>query len=369
MSLVPTPSAARGDLTLQPPFFTSSLFVVPFREDIVRLTDRFIQEFTDDVTQPFALFKRLWQEQGWTYMHLKVFDARTRHIYLTVACRLFVERLVEHVEPVHRLVALFGLYAFYFTQPSGSRIPLYSIRQIDIAIDQYDLLLELPKIVPPVLARYASQVLSTLINARVFYLLPVSSLEPYNPRTLPREVYVEDEEEGRTPLSETELDHLVSGASITRVGKAPKKKGRPSKREIAKKTKDAVAGLGRWLDRTEPAGQVAGSGGAGPSQAWGHGPTVSRTNYRAQKEQVVRALLEGENGEGTQALERANFAVLGRLKRIDAMAAEKGMEVGGEGGESTGLGRVERAVGELAEGRAGILGLTEGAGTLRTGMT
>ena len=90
MSLAPSPSGARGDLTLQPPFFTSSLFVNPFREDIDRLADLFIQEFTDDVTHPFALFKRLWQEQGWTYMHLKVFDARTRHTYLTVACRLFV---------------------------------------------------------------------------------------------------------------------------------------------------------------------------------------------------------------------------------------------------------------------------------------
>ena len=224
--------------------------------------------------------------------------------------------------------------------------------------------------VPPVLVPYASQVLSTLINARVFYILPVSTLEPYNPRTLPREVYVEDEEEQERPtLSETEPDHLMSSASITRA--LPKKKGRPSKREIAKKTKDAVAGLGRWLDRTEPVGRAAG-GGAGPSRAWGHAPrsqehapTVSRANYRAQKERVLGALLEGESGEGVQALERANFAVLGRLKRIDAMAAEKGMEVGGEGGESTGLGRVERAVGELAEGKSGILGLTEGAGTLR----
>lgn len=172
----------------------------------------------------------------------------------------------------------------------------------------------------------------------------------------------DEEEQERPPLSETEPDHL----SITRA--PPKKKGRPSKREIAKKTKDAVAGLGRWLDRTE----AAGGGGAGPSRAWGHAPrsqehapTVSRANYRAQKERVLGALLEGESREGVQALERANFAVLGRLKRIDAMAAEKGMEVGGEGGESTGLGRVERAIGELAEGKAGILGLTEGAGTLR----
>ena len=46
------------------------------------------------------------------------------------------------------------------------------------------------------------------------------------------------------------------------------------------------------------------------------------------------------------------------------MAAEKGLEVGGEGGEKTGLKRVERAVDELRQrnGSSGILGLLEGAG-------
>jgi hypothetical protein len=90
MSLAPTPSASRGDLILQPPFFTSSLFVVPFRADIERLIDLFVQEHAHHAARPFTLFKRLWEEQGWTYMHLKIFDARTRHTYLTVACRLFV---------------------------------------------------------------------------------------------------------------------------------------------------------------------------------------------------------------------------------------------------------------------------------------
>ncbi len=90
MSLAPTPSATRGDLILQPPFFTSSLFVDPFRADIEQLIDIFVQEYADHPITPFGLFKRLWQEQGWTYMHLKIFDARTRHTYLTVACRLFV---------------------------------------------------------------------------------------------------------------------------------------------------------------------------------------------------------------------------------------------------------------------------------------
>jgi hypothetical protein len=90
MSLAPTPSAARGDVVLQPPFFTSSLFVNPFRTDIEQLADDFVQEYADDATEPFTLFKRLWQEHGWSYMHLKVFDARSRHTYLTVACRLFI---------------------------------------------------------------------------------------------------------------------------------------------------------------------------------------------------------------------------------------------------------------------------------------
>ena len=226
------------------------------------------------------------------------------------------------------------------------------------------------------LAPYASHVLSALTNAKVFYILPVSKLEPYNPRMLPREVYIEDADEMTqgdvpTPLLGSELDSPAPGSSSMRedamiLTKVPKKKGRPSKRDMAKKAKDAITGLDRWLERTDSVGRVASGGGAGSSRARGHAllshaPTVSRGHYQAQKTRVLGALLEREGSEGVEALERANMAVLGRLKRIDAMAAEKGMEVGGEGGELTGLGRVERAAGEIHI-RGGILGLTEGAG-------
>jgi hypothetical protein len=251
-------------------------------------------------------------------------------------------------------------------------------------IDQYDSLLEIPKTVSPILAPYASQALSALTNAKAFYILPVSKLGPYNPRVLPREVYIEDvdESETRTAPLESELDSPVPGLCSTAddavTTKVPKKKGRPSKREMAKRAKDAMAGLDRWLERTDSMGQVAGGGGggggggAGPSRARGqallsHAPTASRTNYGAQKTRVLGALLERE-GRGVEALERANLAVLGRLKKIDAMAAERGMEVGGEGGELTGLGRVERAVyDELAVG--GILSLSQGAGLSNTMIT
>lgn len=229
--------------------------------------------------------------------------------------------------------------------------------------------------VSPILAPYASQVLSALTNAKAFYILPVSKLGPYSPRVLPREVYIEDvdemtERDTRTAPSESELDAPMPGLSSTGEGavtttKVPKKKGRPSKRETAKRAKEAIAGLDRWLERTDSVGQAMGGDGAGPSRARGqallsHAPTVSRANYEAQKTRVLGTLLESEEGRGVEALGRANLAVLGRLKKIDAMAAERGMEVGGEGGELTGLGRVERAAGEL--GKGGILGLSQGAG-------
>ena len=244
--------------------------------------------------------------------------------------------------------------------------------------DQYELLIETPRAVSAILALYASQVLSTLINAKTFYLLPVSGLGSYNPRVLPREVYVEDVDETRQRdtqalLLESEHDPSVPRLSSTQEVtstpiKVPKKKGRPSKRDMAKRAKEAIAGLDRWLDRTDSVSWVASGTGTGPSRARGdvllsHAPTVSRVNYRAQKSRVLGALLVGEGGEGVEALERANMAVLARLKKIDAMAAEKGLEVGGEGGELTGLGRVERAARELwGGGKGGILGLSEGAG-------
>lgn len=50
--------------------------------------------------------------------------------------RRLLEQIADHVEPIRRLVALFGLYTFHFTQPLDSRILLYSIRHIDIAIGE-----------------------------------------------------------------------------------------------------------------------------------------------------------------------------------------------------------------------------------------
>lgn len=44
MSTAAGPSAVRGDITLQPSYFTSSLYVEPLREDIANLVNLFAQQ-------------------------------------------------------------------------------------------------------------------------------------------------------------------------------------------------------------------------------------------------------------------------------------------------------------------------------------
>lgn len=90
MSTIPPPTISRGDLTLQPSYFTSSLFVNPLREDIAHLVQLFTEKYlASDLSQPFSLFKQIWKEQGWNWLHLKVFDARARDKFVAVTLRLF----------------------------------------------------------------------------------------------------------------------------------------------------------------------------------------------------------------------------------------------------------------------------------------
>ena len=97
MSTSPPPPVSRGDLTLQPAFFTSSLFVNPLREDIAHLVRLFAEKYlSSDLKQPFALFKKIWAEQGWTWFHFKVFDARARDKFVSVTLRLFTGTSSTH---------------------------------------------------------------------------------------------------------------------------------------------------------------------------------------------------------------------------------------------------------------------------------
>lgn len=257
--------------------------------------------------------------------------------------------------------------------------------------------LSAPHLLP--LQSYVIHLLRNLLESQAFHILPASSLRVQNPSDLPREEFVPDA-----------VDAPPEGATA-------KKKGRPSKRDKARKAKDAVAALDKWLEKNTYAysdstdKQGSGSGTAAITKTThtliSHPPAASRAIYAMEKahllniietlsgnpQMVPRNVSAGLTSDGSRtpvltvnpidpsrthlitdsqgplerdALVRANEAVLARLKKIDEMAAERGLEVGGEGGEQTGLARVERAVREFREDRAnsrgGILNLLEGAG-------
>ena len=162
--------------------------------------------------------------------------------------------------------------------------------------------------------------LETLLSAQAFHILPKTSLRAQNPSDIPRERFVEDSSEA---ASET----------------TAKKKGRPSKRDKARKAKDAVAALDRWLDKntytypdTVPEPGVGSTAPKTTHTLISHPPEASRAIYSLEKTRLLNAI-DPPREPGTalehDALARANDAVLARLKKIDEMAAESGLEVGG----------------------------------------
>ncbi|KAI0348534.1 hypothetical protein BDW22DRAFT_1424690 [Trametopsis cervina] len=511
MSTDPAPSVTRGDITLQPAYFTSSLFVDPLRGDIAKLVQNFTQAYLQghvavrsvngersaagmgpdenvsmqvtgeggrtatatnrsfettpsaDATQsnstlvpiatsvlgmadespatggrsssaevpaslhpqPFELFKQLWRTQGWSWLHLRVFDGRARESFVTVVLRLFSEYFADDKEPLAKVVALFGLYTFFVTQPtktpssSTSPLPgpsLYRVKHIALSYDTYGHLLSLPtqlttEYLYP-LSPYVTYLLSSLLKQDVFHIHPHSSLQTSH--SLPRERFIGDGEvEEVEPITEEGLQKKV-----------PKKKGRPAKRERVKKAYEAFGQLEKWLDKStytytdaaladdtvpSTAEAIVAAGGNGKGRRTthtliSHPPHASLAIYKKQKTEYLDAIDPSDTKRGWKTellkqyqlnpaathvseagssavagagnpeqerekavLKRANEAMLARLKKIDEMAAEQGLEVGGEGGEMTGLARMDRAVREMREEtgggrRGGILNLIEGAG-------
>ena len=179
--------------------------------------------------------------------------------------------------------------------------------------------------------------LSQLVNSEVFYILPSSDLELYK---LPREIFVPDREEEEV---------VAEGPATTR------KRGRPSKRDKQKQANQATASLETWLRQQQSCLLDSDTSELrrDDSDQTPLPVSSSRSAYLVQKRVMLNALVRGEYGR--EALKSANEAVLRRLREIDEMAARQGLEVGGEGGEKTGLARIEKVVGEIDEGRGGIL--------------
>jgi hypothetical protein len=152
MQPTPSPSAGRGDVVLQPAFFTSSLYVQPLREDVLTLTARFREQYLEwtPSVSPFSIFKQIWRSQGWKWLHFKVFDDRARETFLLVTTRIFLgsyqltqyifrlltlatEQLTEE-DPVAQVIGLFAAYTFHYTQPEKTAPKLYRVNHIPIPI-------------------------------------------------------------------------------------------------------------------------------------------------------------------------------------------------------------------------------------------
>ncbi|KAI6095515.1 hypothetical protein EDD16DRAFT_1678221 [Pisolithus croceorrhizus] len=303
MSLAPS-SGSRGQIVVQPAYFTSSAFYVSL------LLQCYAEQYERvRPPQPFTLFKDTWVSQGWTWIHFKIFDARSREAFLKVMMRIFTEHMGVTETPLRRVAALFGLYTFLNAQPSMSMPKLHSVSHVEVTSDLYDAIMCLP------------DTLNTI--------LPHSKVCPMNPREVPRELV---------------------------------KRGRLSKLE-KKKAKDSLASLSKWLDRTKQTHEI-GAGSETSGTVTRHvllsqRPVSTRSNYRMCKSELWAELGKDEAG-GSAALRRASDAVVRRMRKMDEMAATEGLEVGGEGGDRTGLGRVERAASETGGG--GLLSLLEGAG-------
>ncbi|KAH9944285.1 uncharacterized protein BXZ73DRAFT_39872 [Epithele typhae] len=353
MSVAPEPSASRGSISLQPSYFTSSLYVDPLRQDFDDLIRAFSTQLPQ-TTRPFELFKSLWIDQGWCWLHLRVHDGRAKQAFVSTTERVFVERLADTSSPAAQVVALLALYTFHNTQPSNSAPPTtYRASHIGIPMDVYNTMITLPE-------HLSEPYLS--LKPHVVHVLSTQ-----NPPRLPREIFVPDGQDALAALQATGLGEADSSAPPP-----AKKKGRPSKRDRIRKAKDALTSLQKYMDKNTVAlpselGAVAGPEAEVAHVVFGQAPHASLANYGARKDDLLAAIHQETADCGSQAaLRKANEGLLVRLKQIDAMAAEQGLEVGGEGEDQTGLERVEKAVKELqrsgAGANGGILNLLEGAG-------
>ncbi|KAL5519211.1 hypothetical protein ACEPAH_894 [Sanghuangporus vaninii] len=379
LQAAPSSGASRGEVSIQPTYFTSSLFVDALRADVRELERLFSRTYhaqLDELVEskgantktlePFMLFKQLWLRLGWQWLHLKVLEPRARETFLNAVLRVFLECIEPTESPTMRAVGLFSLYAFYMSQPSTS-IPrqFQSAHGIPIPVDTLERLLDFPESLngPQAALKPHAQYILQILRPR-FLILPQSELQSQNPSILPRE-------EVRNELG------LEEGNSNNR---RRKKQGRPSKLEKAQQTRAASDGLDRWLENSSyplesiPA-RLDPAGGAGlwhaedeetleadpaiatdstTHFALSQRPLASLDSYREKKATVVDLL----HGSGhADAVDQAGRRVLRRLKEIDAAAAERGLEVGTEGGELSAIGRVESVVNE-----GKVLGLLEGGG-------
>lgn len=189
---------------------------------------------------------------------------------------------------------------------------------------------------------YVSHILERLVKSESFHIIPSSDLSAFNPRQLPRELYVDS----------------LSSESNSQIAK---KAGRPSKRDKAKKAKAALDGIDKWMHKTS----VSTESGSATSQPTHYlltqPPAQTLTEYQAQKSNVLEAIrFPPENPlDGHPAMEQVSNEVLERLTQLQMAEAPRLKPDASLSGKT----RAERAVKEMKEkGGYGLIGLLEGSG-------
>ncbi|KAG6878618.1 hypothetical protein C0993_001141 [Termitomyces sp. T159_Od127] len=199
---------------------------------------------------------------------------------------------------------------------------------------------------------HVSYVLSVLLKGEIFFITPESGSRSLNPRNLPREIFIEE------------------GAILPLDINAPKKKGRPTKRDKLKKAKLGMDALDKWLHDTSPPPPInAASSSSSLDASSGIITPIETTlrQYQHEKARILSAVdtqpLPASSSHVNLTLQKSNQFILERLKAAETFFSAESTS----GDQSTGVLRVERAVNELgvanAVGRVGgALNLLEGAG-------
>ncbi|KAG8862977.1 hypothetical protein FRB96_000397 [Tulasnella sp. 330] len=238
IQLAPAPSQGRGAtaLALLPIYYSSESFVEPLRADVSALLNTFASNFSKGASLPFpfTLFKTIWKENGWNFMHLKCTESKSRVAFLETVFRVFIEKINDGSTGSVQAAAMFGLYIFFSTQPppaSGQ----YGLNKIPMAIDTLQFIQKLPDTVPSCLRPHVLFVIHQLTSTHAFAVLPQSSIHPYTTRDLPNAVV-------------TAYEYAAKG-------------GRPSKSHKIARARVAVNRLGAWVDLLENPSAPAAVGG------------------------------------------------------------------------------------------------------------
>ncbi|KAG8820573.1 hypothetical protein FRB91_000267 [Serendipita sp. 411] len=268
--------------TLQKSYFTSELFVNAARSDIDNLLSTF-DLHVEGQPQPYAEFKHVWVKEGWSLVHLYIWDDSARDEYFRTLFRLFLERINQDEEEVLQIGALFGLYTLYETQAHIQS--LHRLEHISIPIDTLQHLHTLSEACEnPEFTPYILYILNNFLSNDVFHIIPDSTLHPYAPTVLPRSFIIRKDEEDMTlenqrhegnPDSEEVATTTTATTRYTRGGITKSDRDRTGRAKWAS--------LNDWVDEIAPKLGMQDMGGGG-------GRDGAREEYETTKKDVLDVL-------------------------------------------------------------------------------